>query len=42
MPVSGSGDDAVFMATAIAVAVVCGWLVIPQLPGAWRTETRDA
>ena len=41
MPVSG-GDDAVFMATATAVAVVCGWLVIPQLAGAWRTETRDA
>jgi hypothetical protein len=41
MPVSG-GDGAVFMATATAVAVVCGWLVIPQLAGAWRTEARDA
>jgi hypothetical protein len=41
MPVGG-GDGSVFMAAGTAVAVVCGWLLIPQLAGAWRTETRDA
>ena len=38
----GSSDNAVFMATGTAVAVICAWLVIPQLVGAWRTRTRDA
>ena len=38
----GSSDNTVFMATGIAVAVICAWLVIPQLVGAWRTRTRDA
>jgi hypothetical protein len=38
----GSSDDPVVMATGGAVAVICAWLVIPQLVGVWRTRTRDA
>jgi hypothetical protein len=38
----GSSDNPVSMATGVAVAVICAWLVIPQLVGAWRTRTRDA
>ena len=43
MPLKGgSSDNPVVMATGIAVAVVCAWLIVPQLLGAWRTRTRDA
>ncbi|MGH2895777.1 MAG: hypothetical protein ACRDPM_21260 [Solirubrobacteraceae bacterium] len=38
----GSSDTPVLMATGLAVAVTCAWLVIPQLMGAWRTRARDA
>jgi hypothetical protein len=38
----GSGDLSVTMATGTAVAVICAWLIIPQVLGAWRTRTRDA
>jgi hypothetical protein len=38
----GSSDDPVVMATGIALVVVCAWLVVPQMVGAWRTRTRDA
>jgi len=41
MPVNG-GDGSVFMAATTAVIVVCGWLIISQFAGAWRTETQDA
>ena len=41
MPVNG-GDGSVFMAATTAVIVVCGWLLVSQFAGAWRTETRDA
>jgi hypothetical protein len=41
MPVSGGGAS-VFMAATTAVIVVCGWLLLSQFAGAWRTETRDA
>jgi hypothetical protein len=37
----GPGDGVV-MATAIAVAVIAGWVLVPVLAGAWRTNTRDA
>jgi hypothetical protein len=30
------------MATGIAVLVIGAWLVVPQLVGGWRTQTRDA
>jgi hypothetical protein len=40
MPVRG-GDD-VLMAAGTAVVVICGWLVLPQVLGAWRTRTQDA
>jgi hypothetical protein len=43
MPLNiGSGDHPVIMATGISVAVICAWLAVPQLLGAWRTRTRDA
>jgi hypothetical protein len=42
MPLKGGGDNQVVMATGIALVVICAWLLIPQLVGAWRTETRDA
>ncbi len=43
MPLNlGSSDHPVIMATGVAVVVICAWLVIPQLVGAWRTRTRDA
>lgn len=32
----------VTMATGVAVAVLAGWLVVPAVVGAWRTQTRDA
>ena len=38
----GSSDNSVVMATGIAVVVICAWLLIPQLAGAWRTRARDA
>ena len=38
----GSSDNPVIMATGVAVVVICAWLAIPQLVGAWRTRTRDA
>jgi hypothetical protein len=38
----GSSDNPVSMATGIAVAVICAWLIVPQLAGAWRTRTQDA
>jgi hypothetical protein len=38
----GSSDTPVIMATGLALLVICAWLVIPQLLGAWRTQTRDA
>jgi hypothetical protein len=41
-PVNFSSGDTVAMATGVAVVVICAWLVIPQLLGAWRTRTRDA
>jgi hypothetical protein len=41
MPVQ-FGASSVVMADGIAVAVVCGWLVIPQAVGAWRSGTQDA
>ena len=42
MPLNVAGDHPVIMATGVAVVVICAWLVIPQLVGAWRTRTRDA
>jgi hypothetical protein len=42
MPLREGGDNQVIMATGLALVVICAWLVIPQLVGAWRTETRDA
>jgi len=33
---------AVTMATGVAIAVLAGWLVVPTIVGAWRTQTRDA
>lgn len=41
MPFPG-GDNQVIMAAGVAVAVICGWLAIPQVLGAWRTRVRDA
>lgn len=41
MPIHG-GRSPVIMADAIAVVVLCGWLLIPQALGAWRTRTQDA
>jgi hypothetical protein len=38
----GSSDNSVIMATGVAIVVICAWLVIPQVVGAWRTRTRDA
>jgi ABC-type transport system involved in multi-copper enzyme maturation permease subunit len=32
----------VTMTTAVAVAVLCGWAMVPSAIGAWRTRTRDA
>jgi len=32
----------VTMATGVAIAVLVGWLAVPALAGAWRTQTRDA
>lgn len=32
----------VTMAAGVAVAVLVGWLVVPAIVGAWRTQTRDA
>ena len=31
-----------FMATTTAVIVVCGWVLVSQFAGAWRTQTQDA
>jgi hypothetical protein len=43
MPLKGgSNDNPVIMATGIALVVICAWLIVPQLVGAWRTRTRDA
>ena len=42
MPLNVGGDHPVIMATGVAVVVICAWLVIPPLVGAWRTRTRDA
>jgi hypothetical protein len=43
MPLKGGGGDTpVLMATGIAVVVIGAWLVVPQLVGGWRTQTRDA
>jgi hypothetical protein len=42
MPINaGPGDHSVIMATGVAILVICSWLAIPQLAGAWRTRTRD-
>ncbi len=41
LPFQGGGTQ-VIMAAGVAVAVICGWLAIPQLLGAWRTRARDA
>ena len=38
----GSSDNPVIMATGLAVAVICLWVVFPLVVGAWRTQTRDA
>jgi hypothetical protein len=37
-----AGHDPVIMADAVAIAVLLGWLLIPQAVGGWRTRTRDA
>ena len=42
MPVNPGDRPTVTMATGIAVVVMIGWLVIPSLIGAWRTQTVDA
>jgi hypothetical protein len=43
MPLKGgSSDNPVVMAVGLAVAIICAWIVIPQVLGAWRTQTRDA
>jgi ABC-type transport system involved in multi-copper enzyme maturation permease subunit len=41
VPVKGDRLDVV-MAAGVAVVVICAWLVVPQLLGAWRTQARDA
>jgi hypothetical protein len=42
LPFPAGGDGVVLMAAGVAVAVICGWLALPQAVGAWRTRTRDA
>lgn len=42
MPVNPGDHQAVTMASAVAVIVLIGWVVIPSLLGAWRTQTLDA
>ncbi len=41
-PFSGDVAGGVTMTTAVAVAVLCGWALVPSAVGAWRTRTRDA
>ena len=40
-PLQG-GDHSVIMAAGVAVAVICGWLAVSQVVGAWRTQAQDA
>ncbi len=39
---AGGGLGGVVMASAVAVAVLAGWAVVPALAGAWSTRVKDA
>ncbi|HLH65742.1 MAG TPA: hypothetical protein VKV27_08565 [Solirubrobacteraceae bacterium] len=42
MPVSGGLGASIAVPTAVAVAVLAGWLAVPTALGAWKTVTGDA
>jgi hypothetical protein len=41
-PGPASGAPTITMSVAVAVLVLCAWLMVLPTLGAWRTRTRDA